>query len=264
MILILSLTALAILSLSYITARLVTAHPRNPKVSFNSLIAPESNYDNLNGTRNENDAPEPEAASTETTTAITTPEPPATPPKTAYPPKPAAAPTAAKPELDLLRDAATALSKKQWDTAIQILESGDLYKERYDVRTLLLLEAYVESRRFGDAQALMDSAQTRDAHYLLSAGKFWFYNGNHTKAIELLESSLTRPSVSKYRNVVFCDALYYIAEIKQEQYRAAPSEPNRAAALDSWRKVQAAACGSKSGNPRFERAEKEITGIIGD
>jgi hypothetical protein len=57
--------------------------------------------------------------------------------------------------------------------------------------------------------------------------------------------------------MIFGDALYYIAEIKHERFKTAPSDLTRSTALDGWRKVRSA-YGSDPSNPRFERATREI------
>ncbi|MCL2242088.1 MAG: serine/threonine protein kinase [Chitinispirillia bacterium] len=191
--------------------------------------------------------PEPEAiAIPETTPAVPLPKTPE--------PRPVS-------EDGLIRDATAAMAAKDWNRAIRTLERPGAYKEKADLRALLLLEAYVESKNLENAQALLAAAaQTNDAHYFLTAGRYWLYTGNHAKALESLEASLTRPSIHKSRNAIFDDAIYYIAVVRSERFRAAPSEANRLAALDGWRRVQSA-CKSLPDSPRYERAGKEIAAL---
>jgi len=173
----------------------------------------------------------------------------------------AAAEPKAPSEDDLLRDAATAMNRRDWSRAISILERPGAYGDKINQRTLLLLESYVESRELSRAQALLDSAaRTNDAHYFLLAGRYWFYRGNHAGALEYLESSLTRSSVTRSRNVIFDDAIYYIAVVRSERFRATPSEANRLSALDGWQRVQSA-YRSRADNPRFDRAQKETAAL---
>jgi len=164
-------------------------------------------------------------------------------------------------ESECIRDATAAVNKKDWARAIKILERPGVYREKRGLRDLLLLESYVESKRLDRAQPLLDSAaRTNDAHYFLSAGKYWYHRGNYAKAAESLEASLTRSSISKSRNVIFDDAMYYIAMVRSERFRASPTEANRLSALDGWRRVQSA-YRSRPGDARLDRAEKEIAAL---
>jgi serine/threonine protein kinase len=164
-----------------------------------------------------------------------------------------------KSEDEYLREAIAAINAKRWNQAIEILEQNEIYKTKNSQRTLYLLNAYVELRLFGKAQAIIDTASTlaMDAYFLLCAGKYWYYRGYHDKAIGFLESSLNRTSIVETGRVLPADALYFIADIKHERFKATPSALNRSSALEAWRKVRNALA-SKPDDSRAKRAAREI------
>jgi tetratricopeptide (TPR) repeat protein len=262
-IIIIPVILLAILLASYTIALIMPPKPKTVKpesqaarfLSVDNAARPtspqENGADEMNG---------PTSAAAPTLSPVSTSDP--IPAATV---EPIAAPEPPKPpatEADLLRDAAAAINKKEWDRAIRILEkNAAAFKEKKLTKTLLLLEAYIESRRLDKAQPLLDTAAlTDDAFYFLNAGRYWFYKGNHTKSIEMLEASLTRSSVLRSRNVIFDDAMYYIAMVRSDRFKAAPTDANRLSALDGWRRVKSA-YGPRAESPRFKRAEEEIAAL---
>ncbi|MCL2218439.1 MAG: serine/threonine protein kinase [Chitinispirillia bacterium] len=256
---------LTALLLSYITVRMISSPPKTPSTPP-AASAPIPEPAVVPGI---DTAAEPAPAAPEINTAkrsaitmvadIATEQPTGQTiplPKTPTPPEP-------KPisEDDLIRDATAAMNRKDWNRAARILERTNIYREKANLRTLLLLETYIESKQLDKAKSILDdAARTNDAHYYLCAGRYWLLSGNHTKALEFLESSLIRSSISKSRNLIFDDAIYYIAIVRSERFRAAPSEASRAAALDGWRRVQSA-YRSRPDSPRLERAEKEAAAL---
>jgi hypothetical protein len=252
-----AIAILAMISMSYILARIIeagapAARQSQPKLALSVDPVPADSSGGADSGAPDDAAPSDIGAPPNADTA----------PDAAGEPAPAPEPPAKTlTESDLIRDATAAVNKKDWDRAARILERPGVYREKYDLRTLLLLEACVEAKRLDRAQTLLDTAaRTNDAHYFLSAGKYWYLRGNHAKATELLEASLTRSSISKSRNAIFDDAMYYIAVVRSERFRSAPTEANRLSALDGWRRVQSA-YRSKPGDPRSERAGKEIAAL---
>jgi hypothetical protein len=151
----------------------------------------------------------------------------------------------------------------QWDQVIEILEQDGVYKEKNDRRTLYLLNAYVESRRFDKAHAIMDTTSfilTQDAYFLLCFGKFWYYRGSPDNAVAYFESSLLNTSIIETENILPDAALYFIADIKHERFKTSPTAFNRSSALEAWRKVHTALV-SKPDDPRAKRAEREISAL---
>jgi tetratricopeptide (TPR) repeat protein len=176
--------------------------------------------------------------------------------KTAPPPAPPAT------EGAMIKSATEAMAKKEWDRAVRILERNSaVFTEKRTERVLLLLEAYVESRQLDKARLLIEgAAQINDAQYFLTAGRYWLYRGDHAKALEALEASLTRSSLARSRSAVFGDAMYYIALVRSERYKTTPTDANRTLAANAWKRVKAAHEQSPA-NPRFKRAETEIAAL---
>jgi serine/threonine protein kinase len=162
----------------------------------------------------------------------------------------------------MIKSATDAMAKKEWDRAIRILErNGAVFAEKRTERILLLLEAYVESRQLDKARLLIDGAvQINDAQYFLTAGRYRFYRGEFALALEALEASLTRSSLTRSRSAVFGDAMYYIALVRNERYKAEPTDANRTLAIDAWKRVRAAHEANPA-NPRFKRAKTELAGL---
>ncbi|MDR2577447.1 MAG: serine/threonine protein kinase [Chitinispirillales bacterium] len=265
MILIASLLLFTVFSLSYITIRIVRA--KSPTMAFDPAAITESIFDDT-ATTPETDTGGPPAKS-----IAKVPTPPITPPAKTAPTvsAPATTPSAEPPpaaatksEREHLRDALAASNARQWNLAVAILEQDGVYKTLNNQRTLYLFNAYVESRRFDRAQAIMDTTSlTQDAYFLLCAGKFWRYRGFSDRAIGYFESSLTRASVVQTRNVLPYAALFFIAEIKHDRFKAAPTSSNHSAALEAWRNVRTAFA-SKPNDSRAKRAEREISALNTD
>ncbi|MDR2577916.1 MAG: serine/threonine protein kinase [Chitinispirillales bacterium] len=274
---ILPLILLAILAISHISAKQASQKilTQMQNLSQQPLPADQSAPDNLSG--NDQDAadeddvaaePEPKTVTEQKTYAppVTAPNPrtaaaPAPAPSSTRPPVPTPAPARPLSEDDLIRIATDAVNRKDWDLAIRTLEQSGVYNTKRDLRALLLLEAYVESKRLDRAAALLDIvARTNDAHYFLTAGKYWFYKRNYAESIRMLEASLTRSSILRSRNAIFDDAMYYIAMARSERFKAAPSDANRLSALDGWKRVQSVHV-SRPGSQRFKKAEEEIAAL---
>ncbi len=162
-------------------------------------------------------------------------------------------------ESALIKSAAEAMDRKEWDRAIGVLaRNGAAFKEKHGERHLLLLEAYVESRQLDKARSVIDSAaKTNDALYFLTAGRYMFYRNDHAGALTALEASLTRSSALRNRSAILGDALYYIALIRSARFKASPTETTRKQAQDAWRRVKST-YESKPESPQFKRAETEI------
>jgi len=278
MLLIIPLVILTLFSLSYITIRLVTSKSSKPpavKMLTNETAGSDSAAAFSESVSGDTEALAPKAEPT----ALTTP---VTPPKASSalttPPQPsksaAAAPSAPRPsrptaaansksENELLREAVAAGSARQWDKAIEILEQSGVYTKRNDHRTLYLFNAYVESWQFDKAKAIMDTASlniTQDAYFLLSTGKYWHYRGNSSKAVGYFESSLFNTSVVGTENLLPYAAVFFIAEIKHQRFKAAPTAANKSSALEAWNEVRTAFA-SKPNDSRAKRAEREISAL---
>jgi serine/threonine protein kinase len=162
-------------------------------------------------------------------------------------------------ESALIKNAAEAIAKKEWDRAVRLLEKNNAaFTEKRGERNLLLFEAYVESRQLEKARTVIDSAaQTNDALYFLTAGRYMFYRNDHANALAALETSLTRSSAMRDRNAIIGDALFYIAMIRSNRFKASPAEITRKQAQDAWRRVKSA-YESRPESAQFKRAEAEI------
>ncbi|MDR3013569.1 MAG: protein kinase [Chitinispirillales bacterium] len=164
-------------------------------------------------------------------------------------------------EDELIKTATTAIAQRDWVTAIRTLETRDAFRAKKDQRTLLLFESYVEAKRLDRALAILDTAaRTGDALYFLTAGRYWYYTQDYTRAMEMLEASLTRSSITRSRNSIFDTAIFYIALVRSGQFRAAPSNERRQAALDGWRRVEAT-YSSRPNSQRLARAGREIAAL---
>jgi len=186
-------------------------------------------------------------------------------PATTPPSRPAATTADSKSEDELLRAAAAAINARRWNQAIQILEQDGVFKRRNDHRTLYLFNAYVEAWQFNKAKAILDTASlaiTQDAYFLLSAGKYWLYRENTSRAIGLFESSLLRTSIVETKNILPYAAVFFIADTRHQRFMTTPSAANKAAALEAWQDVRTVFA-AKPNDERAKRAVKEIEGLRG-
>jgi serine/threonine protein kinase len=276
------LVLLAILFLSYITTKLVTVNAVTTKPAPRPATdaTPKTILDTSKPLISANTKIDSTTAKTVKSIGNTVPLPPKTLSADTWTtePKKISVPAATTPskttvtsnnptsEDEQLRAALTASNAKNWDRAIEILEQDGVYKVKNDLRTLYLLNAYVESRRFDKAQALIDAAPftlSQDAYFNLCAGKFLYYKGAHSKALKYFELSVNNVSVMNTDNVLPGASLYFIADIKQKLFNATPSAISRSSVLEAWRDVRTAFI-LKSDDPRAKRAEREISALDGN
>jgi len=260
--LIVPMLLLAVLVLSYVTIKVFTGKPSTTKTK--SLINAAAALDSVKTVAADDTAKK----TSDTTAANSIGDTVVTPKKAFVATRPildsvVTNPDTAMSESEQLRAAVAASKAKNWDLAIEILEQDDVFKEKNDYRTLHLLNAYVESRRFDKAQTIVDTVSfilSQDAYFLLCIGKSWYYRRSPDKAIKFFETSLNNSSIMDADKTLPGTALYFIADIKQERFKATPSASNRSSALEAWHEVRAAFA-SKQNDSRAKRAEREISAL---
>jgi hypothetical protein len=246
------LALFAVFSLSYITIKTIQQHSSKKQLEAKASADIDATFDTT--------ALAP-AMSTEPDSVVATADAPPDSVKPIPPPVPNEAVLNMKKENESLRTATAASRAGRWGQVIETLEPGDAYKNQNDLRTLYLLNAYVESRQFGKAQAIIDTISHKfDAYFLLCNGKLKLYQGSSSQAVEHFKSALAYPSIVETDGALHVTALYFIADIMQEKFNATPTALNRSSALGAWRKVSQAFA-SEPNDPRAERAEREISAL---
>jgi serine/threonine-protein kinase len=153
-----------------------------------------------------------------------------------------------------------ALSSRAFSDAITALESTPDNHPDAPMKPLLLLQAYVETGRSKDALFIANSESPTDAQYDYLCGKLYEKMGRIKQALDLYQSSLTKPSIIRNRNEIRNDALFSTAMIWSDQYKNSPSSDTRIQALNAWNIVKR----TYSNNPdseRFKIANKELASI---
>jgi hypothetical protein len=203
-----------------------------------------------------------------------TPKPEPKPQTASAPPKPRPRPTPApRPEpkprlspLDILKNrygsdnllevAEKALGQRKYDDAIKALESA----EGGAKRSLMLLEAYVESGQMSKARSFGASEDVNDAWFDLLKGRVEDQSGNNKKALALYQEALLKPSAVRSRTQIRNDALFYTARIHDQYYRNAPESKTRLQALNSWNVLKRCYI-SNPDHPRFKMANEKMATI---
>jgi serine/threonine-protein kinase len=153
-----------------------------------------------------------------------------------------------------------ALSSRAFSDAITALEATPENHPDAPMKPLLLLQAYIETGRNKDALFIANSESPVDAQYDYLCGKLYEKMGRVKQALDLYQSSLTKPSIIRNRNEIRNDALFSTAMIWSDQYKNSPSADTRIQALNAWNIVKR----TYSNNPdseRFKIANKELASI---
>jgi serine/threonine protein kinase len=154
----------------------------------------------------------------------------------------------------------SALSAHAFQDAIVAFENTPDNHPDARMKTLLLLQAYVETGRTKDALFIANSESPTDAQYDYLCGKLYEKMGKTKQALDFYQSSLTKPSIIRNRNDIRNDALFSTAMLWSNQYQSNPSADTRIQALNAWNIVKR----TYSSNPdheRFKIANKELASI---
>jgi len=161
---------------------------------------------------------------------------------------------------NLLNVGEKALKSGAFTEAVKALEaSTDTFPNQLKKR-LLLLEAYIESGRINDADALKDNLKCNDCRYDFLCGKLFEISGRLNDALDSYQKALTKPCVFGNRTDIRNDALYRSAIIRSEIYKKNADIENRNQAINAWNSVKLA----YNRNPQdmhFIKASEEIASL---
>jgi len=153
-----------------------------------------------------------------------------------------------------------ALAYGAGDDAIAALSEIPAGHPESDVKTMLLFEAFLMSRKMGDALLIATSENIIDAQFDYLCGLLYKVTGKNKQALEYLQTALTKPSRVRNRTEIRNDALYETAVIWSSQHRTSPSEDTRIQTLNAWNTVKRTYMSTPS-HPRFKRANMELASI---
>jgi serine/threonine protein kinase len=148
-----------------------------------------------------------------------------------------------------------ALASGKAAEAIAVLENMADNTGDQNMKTLLLMEAYVGSGRAKDALFIANSQTIQDAQYDYLCGRLYQSLNKLETALDYYEKSLTKPSLMRGRNMIRNDALYYTALVRSDLYRKDPSADNRMQAQNAWNIVKRL----YSANPDHLRARQAVS-----
>jgi serine/threonine protein kinase len=204
------------------------------------------------------------------TTTTPPPKPPVIPPKPLHPaPTPAVTRQPAITLADLAKSYGTsdpaaiarnALKGGHASEAIIALESSADNTVDPKLKTLLLFEAYIDAGRMREASLIAGGPNPQDAQFDYLSGRLFQLRGKNESALEMFESSLTKPSITRKRNDIRDDALYYTAIVRSDVYRKDPSADSREQAANAWTVVKRLYSGTPD-SPRYKKASDELTAL---
>jgi serine/threonine protein kinase len=148
-----------------------------------------------------------------------------------------------------------ALASGKTAEAIAVLEKMADNTGDQNMKTLLLMEAYVGSGRAKDALFIANSQTFKDAQYDYLCGRVYQSLNKHETALDFYEKALTKPSIVRGRNEIRNDAMYYTALARSDLYRKDPSSDNRVQAQNAWNIVKRL----YSANPDHSRARQAVS-----
>jgi serine/threonine protein kinase len=161
---------------------------------------------------------------------------------------------------DLVAIGRKALGSQDFSGAILALTSLPAGHPETTLKTLLLLEAYINSGKTGDALLIANSEKMVDAQFDYLCGRLYERTGKDRLALELYQTALTKPSIVRSRNEIRNDALYQTAILWSAQHQVNPTADSRIQALNAWNTVKRTYMASPD-NPRFKRANSELASI---
>jgi tetratricopeptide (TPR) repeat protein len=150
-----------------------------------------------------------------------------------------------------------AMQKSAYNDAILALTTISKTNVNYEKAELMLANAYLESGRVKDAQAIIQNEKINDAEYYFLAGKILHQQGRHKEALDNFQLAVTKPSNLRSSFEVRSDALYYTALVYRDKYISDPSPDNRGLALQAWLVVKNIYRNSPN-NPRYQKAVEEL------
>jgi serine/threonine protein kinase len=154
----------------------------------------------------------------------------------------------------------SALNARAFQDAITALESTPDNHPDIRMKTLLLLQAYIETGKTKDALFIANSETPTDAQYDYLCGKLYEKMGKTKQALDFYQSSLTKPSIIRNRNDIRNDALFGTAMLWSNQYKSNPGSDTRIQALNAWNIVKRTYSATPD-HERFKIANKELASI---
>jgi serine/threonine protein kinase len=153
-----------------------------------------------------------------------------------------------------------AFQKSEYRDAVLALTKVPKADPNYDKASLMLLDTYIESGRFQDAQSLAQNEPLNDAYYFFLRGKLAQKQGRNKDALNFFQTALTKPCAVRSLAEVRTDALYYTAVASQVMYISDPSPDNKGMALQAWLVVKNAYRNNPD-HPRYKKAAEEMANI---
>ncbi len=147
-----------------------------------------------------------------------------------------------------------ACDKLRFTDAVTALEAASGNSPK---KSLYLLWAYVETKKFSKARSMATSFQSSDAFVELLKGRIQAAAGKSRSALNHYEVALTKPSAIKKRYLIRNDALYYTALVHDEHHRISPSSESRLQAMTAWNNLKKVYNASPN-HPRFKLANKKL------
>lgn len=155
---------------------------------------------------------------------------------------------------DLLAIGVSACQKGKYSDAVTALEAVPGSDQK---KSLYLLWAYVEMKKYAKARSISPSLQSNDAFVELLKGRIEAGSNKGRVALNHFEAALTKPSAIKDRVTIRNDALYYTALVHDSHYRHSPSSETRMQALTAWNNLKRVYSATPN-HPRFKLANKKL------
>lgn len=158
---------------------------------------------------------------------------------------------------DLTTIGEAACRKGNFGDAITALRQVPKDHPRHHRATLFLLQAYMESRRYADAQSLVQNSPSDDAFMYLLRGRLSAALSRTDEALNLYQNALTKPSSVMQRTLIRAEALYHTALAHDKRYSQSPSKETRLQAINAWNNVKRSYANSPE-HARRSMAEEKL------
>jgi tetratricopeptide (TPR) repeat protein len=149
--------------------------------------------------------------------------------------------------VDPVKAGIAALRAKRYRDAVTLLEGARKKQLPDSLRPAVaagLLEAYVLSKKFQEAEKIASAEFVNDGYFHLLCGKAFLALGKFDRAIESFGNAQTIPStISKAGHATLHEATYLWAKTLDQKYLSKPNTENRRAALRAWQQFSKAFCG---------------------
>jgi len=157
---------------------------------------------------------------------------------------------------DIIKSAAAAINRKQFDDALQLLDALPGKHPDMDKKIIMQLDCFIQTGKYVRAKQIVSRASVNAAEFNFQAGKYYYTVGNYVKAIGYFNRAQEKRCIFRGRKELLADALYYSACSYQKRFEEDTSPENRSDVRNAWYLVKRML---PEDDPRYRQATQELS-----